>query len=430
MSENPYIARRKAQFEALKASAEAVQARAASEDRDLTEEELRSVKEQVEDAKKIAAEIEMLADAEVRAAKVTEVTSKVAEATENRSAKFHTQDRDPGHYRSEKDGGRYSFFADHFRAATRGDEEAKRRLEEHTRAVTQASGGTGIVPPKWLTDEYQPLARQGRAVANRVRNLPIGNDPRPLILPKQTGGADVSAQNAEGANNTTNPVWGADAYTSDKDTLTPATYAAYQDVSRQLLDSSSPAVDLLIFGDLRAAWDDKVESLVCAAILASGTAFKTVTGETGWETAPIDDVIDMQTEVAKDKRGPADLLVCNYTRFGAFRKLKDGNNRPLMPVSRYNPQNATGAMGNALVGDIEGVDVVASNGIPTGSASLDEKFAVLRSQAVILAESDLLEFTYEQVAGPSAVRMGIWGYVGTLVRNPGSVQVLTIDTTA
>jgi hypothetical protein len=37
-----------------------------------------------------------------------------------------------------------------------------------------------------------------------------------------------------------------------------------------------------------------------------------------------------------------------------------------------------------------------------------------------------VEFTYDQVGGPSFVRMGVWGYVGTLVRNPKSVSVQTV----
>ena len=94
-----------------------------------------------------------------------------------------------------------------------------------------------------------------------------------------------------------------------------------------------------------------------------------------------------------------------------------------MPVSRYGPQNATGALDNRLIGDIEGVDAVATAGVPTTYA---ETYAVLRRNAVILAESDVQDFTYEQAGGPAFVRMGIWGYVGTLVRNPNSISIQTV----
>lgn len=431
---NAYLVALRAKFDSARTEIEAIQTRAVDEKRDLTEEELRSVTELGEKAKTIAEQIKPLAEIENRNADISAVTAGIMPATEVATADkpetraatgtAYTQDRDPGHYRSETAGGQHSFFGDHFRAQVRGDKEAAKRLEEHNRAVAQA-GNTGVVPPKWLTDEYQKIGRQNRVVADFVRHLPLGRDPRPLPLPKQTVGTDanITTQSAEGTNNAG---WGTDRFATDKDTLTPVTKAAYQDVSRQLLDSSSPAVDALIFGDLRDAWDAIIESLVCTAILAGGTAAGTTfASEAAFKAnaAAIDAVIDAQTAVSGDLRGPADLAIMNFRRFGAFRKLKDNANRPLMPVSRLNPQNANGAVGNTLVGDIEGVDAVGTAGVPTAYA---ETYAVLRRNAVILAESDLLDFTYEQVVGPSAVRMGIWGYVGTLVRNPNSVSIQTV----
>lgn len=432
---NPYLVRLREQHDALRSSIEGMQTRAAEGNRDLTEDELRSVTEQAAQLKGLTDQIENLTEVETRSRRVGELTASLGEngqgdtqqlGGEQTRGRVTTRDRDPGHYRSVKEGGERSFFADHFRASVLKDRDSQQRLDEYMRAVTQASGGTGIIPPKWLVDEYDPLARQARVVADMVRRLPLGRDPRPLVLPKQTTGTDanVTTQTAEGANNAG---WGTDRFATDKDTLTPVTKAAYQDVARQLLDSSSPAVDSLIFGDLHEAWDAIVESLVCAAILAGGTATgATFANEAAFKAqdgGAIDGAIDAQINVAGDQRGMADLVVMNFRRWGAHRKLKDTTGRPLMPVSRYGPANARGALGNLLVGDIEGMDAVGTSGIPTTYA---EKYAVLRRRAVILAESDVMDFTYEQVAGPAAIRMGIWGYVGTLVRNPNSVAIMTV----
>lgn len=422
---NAYLDGLREKFDAAHKTITDVQDRAVEESRDLTEAELRSVTDLGAQGKLIAEQIAPLAEIENRSAQVSKLTANVFGATEVRTSSTSTQDRDPGHYRSESEGGDQSFFADHYRANVLHDQASARRLDEHSRSVNQSPGGAGIVPPKWLTDEYLALGRQHRAVANAVRHIPLGRDPRPMVLPKQTVGSDANilTQAAEGANTSG---WGADAFTTAIDTLTPVTKSAYQDVSRQLLDGSTPAVDALIFADLRAAWDQVVEGLVCSAILAGGTATGTTfANEAAFSAAAaaIDAVVDAQTAVAGDLRGPADLAIMNYRRFGAHRKLKDSTGRPLMPVSRYGPQNATGALDNLLVGDIEGVDAIGTAGVPTAYA---EKYAVLRRSAVILAESDLLEFSYEQVGGPSSIRMGIWGYVGTLVRNPKSVSVLTV----
>lgn len=458
---NAYLVRLRKQHEELRASIDAVQTTAVEANRDLTEDELRSIKEDAAKLTTLTGQIKQLADVEQesrsaveqadrletltrdtgqeqqqsRARKASELAGRLSEGQddegteklggEHTRSRTTTRDRDPGHYRSVQDGGQNSFFGDHYRSKVLGDPEATKRLEEHMRAVTQASGGTGIIPPKWLTDEYMALARQVRVVANMVRHIPLGDDPRPLVLPKQTAGTDqnIVVQSAEGANTAG---WGTDRYTSNTDTLTPSTYAAYQDVSRQLLGASTPAIDTIVMGDIRGAWDTKVEGIVCAAILAGGTAAGTTfANEAAFKAnaAAIDGVIDAQMAVSGDQRGPADLVVANFRRFGAFRKLKDGNNRPLMPVSRYGPQNAAGAMDNVLYGDIEGSDVVGTAGVPT---AYPETYAVLRRQAVILGESDLLDFTYEQVGGPAFVRMGIWGYVGVLVRNPNSVSIQTV----
>jgi hypothetical protein len=50
-----------------------------------------------------------------------------------------------------------------------GDGEAATRLQEHNRALSTTVSGAGIVPPQWLTSEYESLARQGRVVAELVR---------------------------------------------------------------------------------------------------------------------------------------------------------------------------------------------------------------------------------------------------------------------
>lgn len=469
---HPFLVRARKQHDDLRASIDATQKKALEENRDLTEDELRSITEDAAKLKTVTEQLKTAAEAEehsrsaveqadrletltrdsgedteqTRARKTGEKAAELNRAAgvenlagEQHRARYTTQDRDPGHYRAVKEGGQQSFFADHFRSKVLGDPEATQRLTEHMRAVTQANGGApgGIVPPKWLQDEYMAIARQNRVVADAVRHLPLGNDPRPINLPKQTQGVDGGTSNLSVAQATegVNPAgWGTDKFTASQDTITPFVRAAYQDVSRQLLNSSDPAVDALIFGDLRSAWDAMVETTICSAIIAGATATGTTFAtETLWKgTLPavpaVDAIVDAETAVANDLRGAADLCIMNFRRFGAYRKLKDSAGRPLMPVSQYNPQNARGSLGNTLVGEIEGLTVLASAGVvPTGNT---DSYVVLRSQAAILAESDVLDFTYDQVVGPSAVRMGIWGYLGTLMRNPASAaKIIVTDIT-
>jgi HK97 family phage major capsid protein len=471
-----YLEQAKERITAMRAASAEVIKTAETAGRGLTEDEFRSISETAEKLKAEEGQVKLIEDEAVRAAAVGTLAANLTtedggqqdgsgdgtgdggsngsnDGNQHRAA-TRTNQRDPGHYRSVIAGGQHSFFGDLLQAGKYQEPAATKRLAENTaflRAagpVTQAAGGLGIVPPKWLTDEYLKMGRQGRVVANLVRRIPIGADPRPMVLPKQTAqvDADMTNQAAEGTNNTG---WGDPLFTTNTNTLTPVAAAAYQDVSRQLLASSTPSADVLIMQDLRDAWDLKAETAVCAAIMANGTAFSTfatdysvapgsatatqfnfVSGTTGGGSVAVNTVVDAETTVAGALYGPADIAIMNYSRFGKFRKLNDLNGRPLMPITRYNPMNAAGAIGqstsNMLVGDIEGVDAYGTNGVPGTSVPSSEKYAVLRSNTVLFAESDLLEFNYEQIVGPSAVRMGIFGYLGVLVRVPAAVQVFTV----
>jgi hypothetical protein len=130
---------------------EGLQTRAANEGRDLTEDELRSVKDQSETAKNLATQIEDLTEVENRNRKVAEMATAAEPTEQNRALGITAQERDPGHYRKN---GEHSFFGDLHRAKTLGDERAEGRLVEHNRALSTGSQGVGIVPPKWMTDEF------------------------------------------------------------------------------------------------------------------------------------------------------------------------------------------------------------------------------------------------------------------------------------
>ncbi|MEV7263977.1 phage major capsid protein [Micromonospora aurantiaca] len=436
MAENVYLKNLRSQYEALQKSIEGFQTRAVEAKRDLTEDELRTVKEQGEKAKALYTQIEDLTDIETRNAKVAAMQADIDKALRGDDVDgpvdgqgdvklravggAKTQDRDPGHYRSAADGGQHSFFGDLYRSRREGDEVATRRLTEHHRALTTQAQGPGVVPPKWLTDEFETLARQGRALANAVRNIPLGDDPRPLTLPKQTAGTDavVAEQAAEN-----NPVPGADAWDSDVDTVVPKPTSGKQTVSRQMLDMSSPAIDLLIYGDLMAVYNDKVEAKVGAAVLAAaGAAVTTFATEAGFVgAAPAqpaqDSVVDLAIAVRNARKRPADLLVMTVNRWGKFKKLRDSTGRPLIPSGTAGPMNVFGVGSVNADGQIEDLGVLATDGIGTGA--YPDNYLAVRASDIILFESNMLRFRFEEVAGPESIVLGIWGYTAVIVRQGG-----------
>jgi HK97 family phage major capsid protein len=430
---NPYLVRRRADYDALRQGIEAIQSRAATEQRDLTPEELTSVRSQGEQAATLHAEITDLTAIQNRhadvAALATQVETDTAGQAQNRSGgegvrvgTTTTRDRDPGHYRSETEGGQHSFFGDLLRSRMDGDQEAATRLTEHHRALTSSSAGTGILPPKWLT-EYAGAARQTRRVADRVRKIGLGQDPRPITLPKQTAPTSVATQSSEGSATSFT-----DAFTSGVDTVTPATIVGGQKVSRQLLDAASPAIDELIYTDLMADYDSKVEArVVLSMVTAAGTATTAYATEAAYTTAVtvtatgvpfVKDLRKCATSVRNLRKLPADIVIAAVSRYGSWLDITDTQGRPLIPVAEYNPVNAAGTGSVASDGRILGMDIVATDGI--AYQTYPESIVCARSQDTILFESGMLRFRYEEPDGPETIRLGVWGYVGVVTRYAGA----------
>lgn len=427
---NPYLKAKREQFAALDASMTDLQNRATQENRELTDEEKTLVREQADRADKLAKEIAILTEQENRSADVAEAAAALDERTEQRQSNTTAQDRDPGIYRSEQDGGTHSFFQDLYRSTKLGDAEARERLQQHSRALDVGTEGVGIVPPRWMTDLYQDLARQGRPLADAVRKIPLGADPRAITIPKQTVGTDgeVLEQAAEN-----DDIQWDDAFDTDVDTITPKPTAGGQIVSRQMLDMASPAIDQLIFGDLIAAYNEKVEAKVGAAILAAaGAAVVTFATEAAFNTDQdaSDAVIDAALAVWQARKLPADLAVMRIRRWGAFKKHRDADGRPLFPTLDQGAMavNVNGVGSVKAPGMIEGLAVVATDGV--GTTAYPESIVAQRASDVLLFESNMLRFNDPYSLGPAKVRLAIWAYTAVHVRYAGSSGKRVIVTAA
>jgi HK97 family phage major capsid protein len=454
---NAYLAKLRQDYDTQKAAIAALQQKALDENRDLTDEEMTSVRGMSESCEKLHTQITQLTDIEVRDRKVQEEAARIISdadraAVDGRADPVLTRvgghgqhpqvnpaggtplvgnaravDRDPGHYTRSAPN---SFFGDLHRAR-HGDDDAARRLVEHNRALSTGTGnaGAGVVPPHWLSEEFELLARQGRALASAVRNIGLGSDPRPLTLPKQLTGTDAEVVEQSAENDATEDD---DAWTSDVDTVTPKPTAGIQIVSRQMLDMSSPAIDSLIYGDMIAAYNLKIEKKVGAAMVtAASTAVTTFATEAAFNTDQdaSDAVIDTAIAVRNARKLPADIVAMGIVRYGAFLKFKDADGRPLIPEASNGPMNAIGVGTVAVDGRMHGLGIIATDGVSTGS--YPESILVARAADTILFESDTLRFRYEEPLGPESVKLGIWGYSAVIVRQAGkSVKRIVVTAAA
>jgi HK97 family phage major capsid protein len=410
--------------------------------RELTESELAAIGADRERAEALAAEIETLVEDEIRAARVAAGYAEIGGQTgpaenaggddQNRSEHdtsgtggAHTQDRDPGHYRSAVEGGEHSFFGDIVRARE-GDADAATRLQEHNRALSTTVSGAGIVPPQWLTQEYESLARQGRVVAELVRHIPITN-PAPMTLQRQTAGTDgVLAQQAT---ENTHPAE-TDAFATTTDVVTPKPISGIQVVSRQMIDMTNPAADSLIYGDMLAVYNRKIEDSVTAALItAAGAAVKTFASDaTDFTAAAAEDgITDAAIAVWNARKLPADACVMRVSRWGRFNKFRDSAGRRLYPTDEGQLVNVSGRGSVKVPGTVGGLAVAATDGLGVGGATFPESILVFRTADTILFEGNMLRFRYEEVAGPESVKLGVWAYSAVIVRQAAnSVRRVTI----
>lgn len=454
MAENVYLRGLREQYSGIQKSIAGVQSRAAEAKRDLTNEELRSVTEMGEKGKSLYTQIEDLSEIELRNAKVAAMDGKVQAAIVagrtqpdgdedgdedgepddgTRSRKLggaRTKDRDPGFYTR---GGGQSFLGDQWRSANLNDTAAKDRLTKYTNAMrenvhlrdvlgTAGGGGTGLVPPVWLAEQFAPVLHRRLRVASVLRQVPWSG-PFPWTIPVAAVAATNTSPTAEGNNPTeTNPT-----YTTI--TVTPTTISGYAEVSRQLLEAANPAVDAIIWGDLLGDFYDKAEIATVSAIEGQANINLTTSADGSIATTSRNVLLDAIAAVSDNGGGDADVFFGRQARWSSMLKWTDVNGRPMILSQRYNPQNAIGdgnlAQGyrSPIQGEIENLVAVTSPSV------LATRGYVINSQELLFSMSAPQQFTFEQPAGPALVRIGVWGYVATTAgRRPSAVSRIAFTT--
>jgi HK97 family phage major capsid protein len=299
-----------------------------------------------------------------------------------------------------------SFFRDLLRAQVGGDPDARSRIDRHnlqTRAMGTTVTGPGAVPPTWLFQEFAILQHGARPWADSLRRLEI-TDANPVNLGTQTGGAVVGAL-TEGAA-------AADgSFNASVLTTNPVTYTGKVDVSRQLIDGGHPAVDSLIYADCLGAYNEAVETAVVNAFEAlTPPATITYPGAGPYTNLP-DAFIDAGASVVKRRKLAANYVLMSAGAWAFLAKQKDSNGRPLLTTGEHGATNAYGL----TAADYLGGEVVGLQCIPSWAQAADNHIYVVRADDMLLLESATFNFRYEEVLGPSAIRLGVWGYAAPIL---------------
>jgi hypothetical protein len=264
----------------------------------------------------------------------------------------------------------------------------------------------GAYPNDYLPGLLTPRILKGRPMGGFYNRVPIA-DARPRIFPKVTTSTVVAVQSAEGA------ALSSTDFGTTAVTATPLMYGAYTDVARQVLDGADPAAEAMILQDLYEAYAQASEAVIKTAVEAGSTASGVaITAATPYAGA-IANVVNYYGTRFKPARG-AFLPPASFTTLTA---QADTTGRPLVP--QLGVVNSDGQIDGG--GDELAVSLLSARGRLSWASTVNVWVFGIPSDFVIY-ESSIARFSYDQVAGPQSIRIGIWGYlvVGTRL---GSLKV-------
>lgn len=376
--------------------------------------------------------------------------------------------------------GQNSYFLDLARAQIRGEAAALHRLQRHAKELevelparerrreqraqeqanrmgltpeqrgsmfekrvnpnrTDGQGGY-FVPPLWLVDEYIDLPRYGRVTANLCKNMDLPGGTDSINLPKVATGSATGVQTADA---------GAVTSTDMTDTFVTApvrTVAGQQDIAMQLLDQSPIGFDEVVFADLQADYNQRLDIQIIAGTGLNGQhlGILNVSGINAVTYTDADPTLpEMYVPIAKAaskvatgrKLPPTAAVVLPSQWYWATSEL-DTTKRPLIVPSTvaWNPAAAAEQLAsvndNTPAGMLSiGLPAYLDGNLPTnlGGGTNETRLIVARFPDLYLWEGAMHTRALQEVlSGTLQVRLQIWGYSAFMPhRRPEAISVIS-----
>jgi HK97 family phage major capsid protein len=360
------------------------------------------------------------------------------EGREVRPATARGVNQEPTTYSENSASRGVSFFVDLVNA-TRGDMEARTRLERHTSEVayerrdisTTATAGGNFVPPQYLGELYAELPRPGRPFADAVPSRPLMATGMNITIPRITTGTAV----AELAVENTSTVSETDIVEALL-TVPVRTIAGQQDVSQQLFDRSEPGIDQIIFSDLRRAYDAKLDSQLLNGAGTTGThlgiravtAPNTVTFTSASPTAAlaVPAVYNAIQLVESNQFTQADMIVM-HPRRSAWLASNLSSTFPLFQLGSLTQASGTQDVGMAT--SIGGLRVIRDANVRStdGASTNQDEIYVLDSSSLILYEGPLQARVLPEIGSNTlTVRLQLFAYSAFVSgRCPKAISIIS-----
>lgn len=342
-------------------------------------------------------------------------------------------------------GGEHSYFRDLWMSQTYGRRDATERLvrnDAEVFAVRAADGVTGtdgaigeFVPPIWLVNEFEKLARPGRVIADQIRNQPLPGGTDSISLPLVTGGSSAAEQTQGSAFSQTD-------LTSSSTTAAVTTLGGIQRASIQLVEQSPINIESVILQDLAAEYAKVLDTFVINNNAANKRGLLNVTGinaVTYTDASPTvpeiwPKIVDAKRQIHKGRYLPATHVFMHPDRWAWFEAALDANNRPYVSDDLASAIPLLGATdGNVpegLAGKIRGLNlpVFLDPNIPTTlGGGTEDRIIFTRSPDITLYEGAIRSEAFRETeAKTGQIVFRVYTYAALMsARAPKSISVIS-----
>jgi HK97 family phage prohead protease len=290
---------------------------------------------------------------------------------------------------------------------------------------SSTSNASEIIPPGYRPDLFVPQLVQQRPFVSALSRGTISNA-TPFVVPVFGSASGATADHVEG----TPPTDG--TLTFDTTTVTPGAISGLLKLTREIVDSSNPAIDQIALAAMRESYAQQTEAKVYAMLntAQSGTitnGFATsgaqVSDTTTGDGAELLAAVRTQLALYPFRRFAAPnqaLMSQRATTF--FATAVDDVGRPLLPS--VGAQNTAG-LGNAVTQGwfVDGLAHVPAWAITEVGAGEGDVFT-LNSMDAWAWESPTLTFRYEERSGPTFIDLALFGYFATHLLRPVGLSVV------
>jgi hypothetical protein len=283
--------------------------------------------------------------------------------------------------------------------------------------ATSSTGTAGqLIPPGYRPDLYVPQLQQGRPLVGMCSQGVIANA-TPFTVPVFTSAVGATGDHVEG----TNPTDG--TLTFGTKTVTPGAIDGKLILTREIVDSSNPAIDQIALAAMRESYARQTEAKVYTLLNGANGAGGVITAgfvpsgaqASTYAVAANAFIPGIRKELARypfNRFAFPSIAAMGLNATQAIAAAVDGSGRPMFPwMSLGGPNNAAGVgmQGGWLIDGLLFVPAWSMTGVAAG----DSQILIQNQSDAWVWESPLLTFRFEEKQGPALIELALFGYFGT-----------------